>query len=189
MRDATGGRANVQLMVNVAVFGGNVFGLKPEVADTPVLSTKLRRQFSALPADVFHPLDSAGTGKFPGGNSFARVDLLHHVVPHLHVPGIFQGVGRIVPPPDAAQIIGRISDKPAVLKEGGGPRFACGGNALQFCGVGGTARIQGRLQDIGDQVYGFFGENGLPLGRIVQMNPEWLEWFMGYPIGWTELNA
>ena len=28
-----------------------------------------------------------------------------------------------------------------------------------------------------------------PLGRIGQMNPEWLEWFMGYPIGWTELNA
>lgn len=28
-----------------------------------------------------------------------------------------------------------------------------------------------------------------PLGRIGYMNPEWIEWFMGFPIGWTELNA
>lgn len=28
-----------------------------------------------------------------------------------------------------------------------------------------------------------------PLGRIGPMNPEFLEWMMGYPIGWTELNA
>ena len=28
-----------------------------------------------------------------------------------------------------------------------------------------------------------------PLGKIGQMNPEYLEWLMGYPIGWTELNA
>ena len=28
-----------------------------------------------------------------------------------------------------------------------------------------------------------------PLGKIGQMNPEWVEWLMGYPIGWTELNA
>ena len=28
-----------------------------------------------------------------------------------------------------------------------------------------------------------------PLGRIGQMNPEYLEWLMGYPIGWTELSA
>ena len=28
-----------------------------------------------------------------------------------------------------------------------------------------------------------------PLGRIGRMNPEFLEWLMGYPIGWTELNA
>ena len=25
-----------------------------------------------------------------------------------------------------------------------------------------------------------------PRGRIGQMNPEWVEWLMGYPIGWTE---
>ena len=25
-----------------------------------------------------------------------------------------------------------------------------------------------------------------PLGKIGQMNPEWIEWLMGYPIGWTE---
>lgn len=25
-----------------------------------------------------------------------------------------------------------------------------------------------------------------PLGRIGPMNPEWIEWLMGYPIGWTE---
>ena len=28
-----------------------------------------------------------------------------------------------------------------------------------------------------------------PRGRIGLMNPEWIEWLMGYPIGWTELNA
>ena len=28
-----------------------------------------------------------------------------------------------------------------------------------------------------------------PLGRIGPMNPEYLEWLMGYPTGWTELNA
>lgn len=26
------------------------------------------------------------------------------------------------------------------------------------------------------------------LGHIGKLNPEWCEWFMGYPIGWTELN-
>ena len=28
-----------------------------------------------------------------------------------------------------------------------------------------------------------------PLGRLGPLNPEWEEWLMGYPIGWTELNA
>ena len=28
-----------------------------------------------------------------------------------------------------------------------------------------------------------------PLGVIGRMNPEWIEWLMGYPIGWTESNA
>ena len=28
-----------------------------------------------------------------------------------------------------------------------------------------------------------------PLGRIGYLNPNWIEWLMGYPIGWTELNA
>ena len=28
-----------------------------------------------------------------------------------------------------------------------------------------------------------------PLGRIGYLNPEYLEWLMGYPIGWTELSA
>lgn len=28
-----------------------------------------------------------------------------------------------------------------------------------------------------------------PLGKIGLMNPEWIEWLMGYPIGWTELDA
>lgn len=28
-----------------------------------------------------------------------------------------------------------------------------------------------------------------PLGKIGPMNPEWVEWLMGFPIGWTELNA
>ena len=28
-----------------------------------------------------------------------------------------------------------------------------------------------------------------PAGIIGRMNPEWTEWYMGYPIGWTELNA
>ena len=28
-----------------------------------------------------------------------------------------------------------------------------------------------------------------PLGRLGPMNPAWVEWLMGYPIGWTELSA
>ena len=28
-----------------------------------------------------------------------------------------------------------------------------------------------------------------PYGRLGSLNPEWIEWLMGYPIGWTELNA
>ena len=28
-----------------------------------------------------------------------------------------------------------------------------------------------------------------PRGRIGPMNPEWVEWLMGYPIGWTELDV
>ena len=28
-----------------------------------------------------------------------------------------------------------------------------------------------------------------PRGKIGLMNPNWTEWLMGYPIGWTELNA
>lgn len=28
-----------------------------------------------------------------------------------------------------------------------------------------------------------------PLGRIGLTNPMWVEWLMGYPIGWTDLNA
>ena len=28
-----------------------------------------------------------------------------------------------------------------------------------------------------------------PLGKIGPMNPNWTEWLMGYPIGWTDLNA
>lgn len=28
-----------------------------------------------------------------------------------------------------------------------------------------------------------------PLGKIGLLNPNWIEWLMGYPIGWTELDA
>ena len=28
-----------------------------------------------------------------------------------------------------------------------------------------------------------------PYGKIGHLNPEYVEWLMGYPIGWTELNA
>lgn len=35
------------------------------------------------------------------------------------------------------------------------------------------------------------GENGRSLrtGGAGQLNPEWVEWLMGFPIGWTGLNA
>jgi hypothetical protein len=26
-------------------------------------------------------------------------------------------------------------------------------------------------------------------GKIGQLNPTWVEWLMGYPLGWTDLNA
>lgn len=28
-----------------------------------------------------------------------------------------------------------------------------------------------------------------PIGRIGRLNPMWVEWLMGYPIGWTDLNV
>jgi hypothetical protein len=28
-----------------------------------------------------------------------------------------------------------------------------------------------------------------PYGKLGQLNPTWVEWLMGYPIGWTDLNA
>ena len=28
-----------------------------------------------------------------------------------------------------------------------------------------------------------------PYGKLGQMNPEWVEWLMGFPIGWTELSV
>ena len=28
-----------------------------------------------------------------------------------------------------------------------------------------------------------------PYGRIGPMNPMWVEWLMGFPIGWTDLNV
>jgi hypothetical protein len=28
-----------------------------------------------------------------------------------------------------------------------------------------------------------------PLGKIGPMNPTWVEWLMGYPAGWTDLDA
>ena len=28
-----------------------------------------------------------------------------------------------------------------------------------------------------------------PLGKIGQLSPMWVEWLMGFPIGWTDLNA
>jgi hypothetical protein len=28
-----------------------------------------------------------------------------------------------------------------------------------------------------------------PLGKIGRLNPMWVEWLMGYPIGWTDLNV
>ena len=28
-----------------------------------------------------------------------------------------------------------------------------------------------------------------PRGKIGRLNPEWVEWLMGFPIGWTESDA
>ena len=54
--------------------------------------------------------------------------------------------------------------------------------------------LQGRMPD---EILCGGGYDGLlrsfleltPLGKIGQMNPEYLEWLMGYPIGWTGLNV
>ena len=35
-----------------------------------------------------------------------------------------------------------------------------------------------------------YGTKGKPLPRVVggQLNPDWVEWLMGWPIGWTDLK-
>lgn len=37
----------------------------------------------------------------------------------------------------------------------------------------------------------FSGIGGLDLATSVggQLNPTWVEWLMGFPLGWTDLNA
>lgn len=54
--------------------------------------------------------------------------------------------------------------------------------------------LQGRMSEtvLGGVFYDMLLRSFLeltPLGKIGQMNPEYLEWLMGYPTGWTELNA
>lgn len=48
----------------------------------------------------------------------------------------------------------------------------------QVCGGGGHYRHQ--LHELTEAT---------PFGIIGRLNPEWVEWLMGFPIGWTELNA
>jgi len=57
-----------------------------------------------------------------------------------------------------------------------------------------SARLRG---DEAEQIYrgGYYRHQlmelveATPRGRIGRLNPEWVEWLMGYPIGWTESGA
>ena len=62
----------------------------------------------------------------------------------------------------------------------------------------GTDSESQRLQGFGDpEIYrgGYYRHQlvelleATPRGITGRMNPEWVEWLMGYPIGWTELNV
>lgn len=68
-------------------------------------------------------------------------------------------------------------------------------------GIGLQDRVSGPLLDAAEREReretGRRGYDGLlrsfievsPRGRIGYLNPAWVEWLMGFPIGWTDLNA
>jgi len=45
-----------------------------------------------------------------------------------------------------------------------------------------------RQPGLNDQVAATFGKRGTVAERNGQLNPQWVEWLMGFPIGWTELE-
>ena len=48
---------------------------------------------------------------------------------------------------------------------------------------------RGETGDVNAEGVPVYNAELTPMGLAGRMNPEWTEWFMGYPIGWTELNA
>ena len=53
-------------------------------------------------------------------------------------------------------------------------------------GTKGGGRHRGRADTIGSQVAELEGMNQTTTG---QLNPTWVEWLMGYPLGWTDLKG
>ena len=64
------------------------------------------------------------------------------------------------------------------------------GNANHVCQLANAVKLFA-TPCAGDAIGSHGGGNGRSLRTDVagQLNPMWVEWLMGFPIGWTELNA
>jgi len=65
------------------------------------------------------------------------------------------------------------------------PRGGEGG--VGMCGGQGSRDMLDRLNEDGE--INDLERSSMPAGNGGQLNPTWVEWLMGFPIGWTDLNA
>lgn len=117
-----------------------------------------------------------------------------------------QQLGVTGPPKDVAGAArqgtdhgGRAAGAPAgePVTDAPGPAGVADGVRAGVYGADADAGVNGLEGRIVDQILHGGGYDAVlrsllevtPLGRIGRMNPEYLEWLMGYPIGWTESSA
>ena len=89
----------------------------------------------------------------------------------------------------------RRQDEPAAFRVADGLRAEVYGADTNTAGIGLQGRGLDPLLHTHTHTHGAYRSQlcelleATPLGIIGRMNPAWTEWLMGYPIGWTELNA
>lgn len=62
-------------------------------------------------------------------------------------------------------------------------------NASDCKGAGSTGVLRDRLDYAAERGETKTNQYPAPPPEGGQLNPEWVEWLMGYPIGWTDLGA